>query len=376
MTRQMDEGTISSAPRVMRTPRNVEIAITSRCNLHCRYCYFFDNPEMEYADLPTGEWLRFFDELGRCAVINVTLAGGEPFVREDLPALIEGIVRNRMRFSLLSNGMLIDGEIAAFIARTGRCDYVQVSLDGSEPASHDAARGKGSFVGAFRGLQVLQRHRVPATVRVTIHRYNVHDLERMASLLLDDLGLSTFSTNSAGYLGSCSQHADELLLTTEQRQEAMDTLSRLAEKYNGRITAAAGPLAEARHWRRMEEARAQHLPPTPEGGRLTGCGCTSSKIAVNADGTIVPCTMLSHMRLGRINQDSLVDIWRNSPELNALRQRRAIPLAAFDFCADCPYTSYCSGNCPGLAYSLTGQVDHPSPDACLRRFLIDGGRIS
>lgn len=375
MTEQAAQGAVSAPPRTMRTPRSVEIAITSRCNLHCRYCYFFDNPEMEYADLPTVEWLSFFDELGRCAVMEVVLAGGEPFIRQDLPALIDGIVRNRMRFSLLSNGMLITDELACLIARTDRCNYVQVSLDGPEPASHDAARGRGSFAGALRGLQVLQRHRVPVAVRVTIHRHNVHDLDRMAELLLDELGLPSFSTNSAGYLGSCSQHADELLLTTEQRQEAMETLSRLVDKYDGRITASAGPLAEARQWRRMEDARAQQLSPFADGGRLTGCGCTSHKIAVNADGTIAPCTMLSHLKLGRINQDSLLEIWHNHPVLNGLRKRSDIALSAFDCCADCPYTSYCTGNCPGLAYSLTGQVDYPSPDACLRQFLNDGGNI-
>ena len=34
--------------RVMRTPRTVDIDLTARCNLRCRYCYFFDNPAVEY----------------------------------------------------------------------------------------------------------------------------------------------------------------------------------------------------------------------------------------------------------------------------------------------------------------------------------------
>ena len=92
-------------PRVMCTPRGVDIQLTAKCNLRCRYCYFFNNLAMEYRDLPTAEWLRFFDELGSLGVMDVTLSGGEPFMREDLPALLEGIVRNRMRFALLSNGI-------------------------------------------------------------------------------------------------------------------------------------------------------------------------------------------------------------------------------------------------------------------------------
>jgi Fe-coproporphyrin III synthase len=361
--------------KVMRAPRNLDIEITARCNLRCRYCYYFNNPAVEYRDLSTDEWLKFFDELGSLGVMKLILAGGEPFIREDLPALLEGIVRNRMRFSFLSNGGLINDEIAAFIARTGRCEYVQVSVDGSRAEVHDTCRGKGSFDGAIRGIRTLQRHRIDVAVRVTIHRGNVHDLENTAAFLLDELGLPSIGTNSAGYMGACCVNADDLLLNIEERKVAIAALLRLAAKYDGRISASAGPLTDGRMWRRMAEARAHNAPAFHNGGRLTACGCPKSKISVRADGTIVPCNMLNHIELGRINRDSLLEIWQNSPALNQLRNRNTIPLTGFEFCAGCSYIPYCTGNCPGLAYALTGTVDHPSPDACLRRFLEGGGAI-
>jgi SynChlorMet cassette radical SAM/SPASM protein ScmE len=359
----------------MRTPRSIDVELTARCNLRCTYCYFFSNPAVEYRDLSTDEWLRFFAECGRLGVMDLSLAGGEPFMRKDLKALLQGIVANRMRFCMLSNGTLIDDDIAAFIACTHRCNHVQVSLDGSRPETHDICRGKGSWEGAVRGIRTLQRQRVPVAVRVTIHRHNVGDLEDTARLLLEELGLSSFGTNSAGYLGVCRGNAGDILLTTGQRQQAMATLVRLVERYPGRIQAQAGPLAEARMWRQMEEARAGGAPVAWNGGHLTGCGCPNSKIAVRADGAIVPCNMLAHMELGRINRDSLAAVWQHSPALNQVRVRHTIPLTGFAFCADCGYAPYCTGNCPGLAYTLTGQVDHPSPDACLRRFLAEGGRL-
>jgi SynChlorMet cassette radical SAM/SPASM protein ScmE len=361
---------------LMRTPRSLDIEITARCNLRCRYCYFFNNPAVDYRELPTDEWLQFFAELGSLGVMTVTLAGGEPFIRDDLPILLEGLVRNRMRFTLLSNGTLIDDDIAAFIAGTGRCDHVQVSVDGSSAKAHDSCRGKGSFDGAIRGIRTLQRHRLNVTVRVTIHRNNVNDLEDIAHLLLEELDLPAFSTNSAGYLGTCRLNGADLLLNIEERQVAMATLLRLSERYNCRVSANAGPLADGRMWHRMEEARAQGAPAFPNGGHLTACGCPSSKIAVRADGAIVPCNMLAHMELGRINQDSLAEVWQTSPTLKQLRSRHTIPLTEFEFCAECSYSPYCTGNCPGLAYTLTGKIDHPSPDACLRRFLEEGGAIA
>jgi SynChlorMet cassette radical SAM/SPASM protein ScmE len=359
----------------MRTPRTVDVEITSRCNLRCRYCYYFDNSSVTYQDLPTDEWLKFFDELGRCAVMNVCLAGGEPFILEELPTLLNGIVRNRMRFSILSNGGLINDKIASYIAQTGRCDSVQISVDGSCPETHDVCRGKGSFERAVRGIGILKQNDIKVTVRVTIHRYNVHDLEDITHFLLDDLGLPGFSTNAAGYLGSCQKSSHELLLTTQDREVAMETLLRLSEKYPGRISAMAGPLAEARRWSKMKEACSEGGPQFTDGGYLTGCGCTSNKIAVRTDGTIIPCCMLAHIELGRINRDSIAEVWQHNPVLNSLRQRHTVELGSFEFCAGCAYIPYCTGNCPALAYTLTGQLNHPSPDACLRRYIEDGGKL-
>lgn len=366
---------MAMAGAIMRTPRHVDIEVTAQCNLRCRYCYFFNNPAVDYRDVSTDEWLAFFDELGRLGVMDVTLAGGEPFHRPDLRTLLEGVVRNRMRFALLSNGGLIDDAIAAYIAATGRCNYVQVSVDGSHAAPHDAARGKGAWAGAVRGIRTLQRHQVNVAVRLTIHHYNVDDLADAAHFLLEVLGLPGFSTNAAGYLGSCQRHAGELLLTTAERRQAMTTLAALNRQYDGRISAAAGPLAEERMWQRMEAARLANAPAFANGGYLTGCGCPFSKLAVRADGAIVPCSMLAHLVLGYINRDSLAEVWQTASALNALRTRRSIPLNSFATCAACAYQPYCTGNCPGLAYSLTGQVNHPSPDACLRGFLQQGGTL-
>jgi MoaA/NifB/PqqE/SkfB family radical SAM enzyme len=102
-------------PRLMRAPRKLYLEITANCNLRCRYCYFFNNPAVEYHDLSTAAWLQFFNELGSIGVMEVLLAGGEPFYRPDLHELLDGIVNNRMRFALLSNGGLIDDDMAGYL---------------------------------------------------------------------------------------------------------------------------------------------------------------------------------------------------------------------------------------------------------------------
>jgi SynChlorMet cassette radical SAM/SPASM protein ScmE len=326
-------------------------------------------------DLPKEEWLQFFEELNRCAVLNVCLSGGEPFYREDLKELIEGIVRNRMRFNILSNGTLITDQMAAFLASTRRCDSVQVSIDGSIPITHDAFRGKGTFAKGIQGIKLLQKYNIPVAVRVTIHRQNVTDLPNIARLLLEEIGLPGFSTNSASHMGLCRKNAEQVQLTTEERSLAMEILLRLSKKYNGRIGADAGPLSEVRNWFEVERARQEGKDCMPGRGYLTACGGTMNKIAVRADGVVVPCCQIPHIELGRINKDNLKEIWQHHPELKRLRERRNIPLGDFEFCKGCDYINYCTGSCPALAYTILGKENHPSPDACIRRFLEEGGRL-
>jgi len=365
---------MASVNAFMKTPRAVNLEITNRCNLRCLYCSHFESPGDVGRDLPTAEWLRFFEELNRCAVMKVTLGGGEPFLRHDMKELIDGIVRNRMRYSILTNGTLVTDDLAAYIASTKRCNSIQVSIDGSTAAVHDSCRGKGTFQKALAGIQILRDHRLPVTVRVTIHRENVRDLENIARLLLDDLALPGFSTNSASAFGMCVKN-NRVQLSVEDHMLAMDTLVRLDLKYRGRIHAQAGPLADAKLWSEMEQARQKGTGLLPGKGHLTACNCPKSEIYVRADGMIVPCTFLGHIELGHINRENLLEIWQHHPELTKLRERSLITLEEFDFCQGCGYLSYCTGNCPGMAYSLVGKVDHPSPDACFRRFLELGGRL-
>jgi SynChlorMet cassette radical SAM/SPASM protein ScmE len=361
--------------KLMKTPRSVDLSITNRCNLRCTYCSHFTGAGDVGQDLPKEEWLQFFEELNHCAVMNVTLQGGEPFCRKDLPELIEGIVRNRMRFNILSNGTLITDEMAAFLASTGRCDGVQISIDGSVPTTHDACRGEGNFVKAMEGIKCLLNNNVPVSVRVTIHKKNVNDLHNIAKLLLEEVGIPSFSTNSAAHMGLCRENAEQVQLTAEERSLAMEALLHLEKKYNGRIGATAGPLAEGRDWLEMEKACQQKIESMPGRGHLSGCNGPMEKLAVRADGVMVPCGQMSHVELGRINIDDLQEIWQEHPELEKLRGRHNIPLSDFEFCQGCDYIAYCTGNCPALAYTILGKENHPSPDACLKRFLEAGGRL-
>ena len=105
-------------------------------------------------DLPTATWLKFFEELAKIGIMDVSLTGGEALLRPDIFELIDGVIANRMRYNILSNGTLIDEKLLKKFEigkRRLRLDYIQVSIDGSRAEIHNNSR-PGSFDKAIRGL--------------------------------------------------------------------------------------------------------------------------------------------------------------------------------------------------------------------------------
>jgi SynChlorMet cassette radical SAM/SPASM protein ScmE len=357
-------------------PRSFDLSLTGRCNLRCAYCFYADEM-VGRRDVPTETWLAFFSELKSLAVRSATLSGGELFMRPDLWELIDGLVDARMRYGILTNGTLITEEtIEAFRqgGRRRRLDSIQVSIDGSCAAVHDASRGAGSFEKAIRGLRRLKEAGLPATARVTVNRHNVDDLENTVRLLLDGIGLARIGTNDAMAMGTGCSHRDDIVLLPEQRVKAMQTLVRLEREYPGRIQASAGSLALWHMFGEMEAAKAGGKKTRRwKMGCLSSCGCMFAKLAVHHDGMIVPCNMLAAASLGRIGETSIRSIWQDHPLLKEMRGRGQIPMDQVPGCAGCEWIPFCSGGCPAVVFTQTGNFYAANPECCYRKFIQETG---
>ncbi len=359
------------SPGIIPMPNNIDISLTGKCNLDCRYCFY--NESMEKAsDLPTDKWLGFFEELGSIGVRKLCLTGGEPFTRKDFFILIDGIIENKMRYSILTNGTLIDDRAMIEFAkgkRRLRLDTIQVSIDGSKPEIHNKSRPPDSFDKALAALKLLKENGFPVTVRVTINRHNVADIENIAALLIDEVGLNGFSTNEADYQGSARCQGQDIILTVEERKRAMDALVAINKKYDGRIGAQAGPLVRATMMSEISERIARGESSMPGRGILCSCGGVFSKMAVLHDGTFVPCNMLPDLIMGKIGETSLEEAWQTHPNIKAVRERRKIKINELEECRDCPYIGFCTGGCPGSVMAKTGRLNGIDPLVCYKRYL-------
>ncbi len=356
---------------ITTAPIEVDISLTGKCNLKCRYCFYNDSMEKS-ADLPAEKWMTLFSELGSSGVRKICLSGGEPFIRKDFFTLIDSIIENKMRYSILTNGTLIDEQTITEFAkgkRRLRLDSIQISIDGSNAKIHDKSRPPRSFDKALGALKLLKLHGFPVTVRVTINRHNVNDLESIAALLLVNVGLDSFSTNEADYQGSARCQGQDIILTVEERKQAMASLVALNEKYGGRISAQAGPLSRAKMMAEITEMLARGETKMPGRGTLCSCGGVFSKMAILHNGALVPCNMLPELVMGKIGETSIEEAWQTHPNINIVRKRRKIPLNSLEECRDCSYSGFCAGGCPGSVMAKTGKLNSIDPLSCYRHYL-------
>jgi SynChlorMet cassette radical SAM/SPASM protein ScmE len=355
----------------LKSPESITIAITGRCNLSCAYCFYADEMAA-LKDLPTQSWLDLFSEAKDAGVMKITLSGGEIFTRKDIFELIEGIVKNKMRFNILTNGTLITNSVAQALSRMRqRCGFIQVSLDGSKPETHDAIRGKGSFEKMVKGIDNLKKHNLPWTVRVTANKLNVRDLEAILDLLYEKLELRNFGVNEAFPRGAGQCNHSTLEMSKEDRRYAFRVMQDFDKAHPGVAAGtASGPLVIANMIKQIDKARQGGESDFPyQTGHLTGCNIMWKDLSILHDGTYVPCHQLPQIKLGTMGKDSLLNVWRCSSGLVELRKRHETALSSIPHCQKCNYIKYCTGGCPGVAYAITGDVNTINPRDCYRAYI-------
>lgn len=314
--------------------------LTERCNLRCRHCYQEGNPCKELSLQEVRDGLSEIDDLfaswsgryGLSFLPSFNITGGEPFLRLDLFNILREITSRGHEVFLLTNGTLVDAELALMLCDVG-VKGVQVSIEGPEEV-HDRVRGAGSYASALRGIGHLVHAGMPVTMNTTLSSWNAErfmELVPLASSLgVQRLGCSRLvpSGRGAGLVDS--------MLSPQQVRELYAAI--FAMKPKGLEIVSGDPIA------------GQMASPMPAGSAETvpwsGCAAGVSGLTILSDGTLVPCRRLP-IPLGNLRADSIREVWSTSPVLEALRDKGAYHGA----CGSCARWADCRG-CRAVAYAF------------------------
>lgn len=314
---------------------------TRACNLSCAHCYASAKYTPAPDELTTDEARVLFDDLARFGVPAVLLSGGEPLVRPDLFELVAYGRSLGLRFTLSSNGTLIDGDTAARLAAVGVV-YVGISLDGAAD-DHDRLRRKaGSHRAAVAGLRMLGEHGVRRGVRFTLTPETLGGFDAVQRLVLDER-IDRLCVYHLVPQGRGARLDD---VTVEQRRAAIHQLFEFAAAHPEVEVLTVdnpsdGPLLYRwlleRDPGRAAAARAALTWNTgARGGAGVGIGCIDER------GDVHPDQFSRGRRLGNVRERPFSQIWASptDPFVVALRSgSRPVP----EPCRDCDDYALCGG---------------------------------
>ncbi len=145
----------------------LDLALTNRCPLGCRFCSVCRDPLPE---LPAAAWVGLVRELaGKVPRLRLSLEGGEPLLRADLPGILEPCLACAEEVKVVSGGSLPLSRLPRDLRRHPRF-LLEVSLDGPEPI-HDFLRD-GSYRRARRFLETALADGVRVRVRSVVSEVN------------------------------------------------------------------------------------------------------------------------------------------------------------------------------------------------------------
>lgn len=325
--------------------------VAHSCNLNCGYCfasqgkYHGDRALMSFE---VGKQALDFlmTHSGTRHNLEVDFFGGEPLMNWDVVKQLVEYARSvekdygkNFRFTLTTNGMLIDDDVIDFANK--EMSNVVLSLDGRKEIN-DRTRvdyaGNGSYdqiVPKFQKM-VEARGGKDYYMRGTFTHANpdfTEDVFHMA-----DLGFTELSMEPVvcGADDPAALTPEDLEIVKDQYEIlAVDMLRRKREGnpitfYHYMLDLTGGPCIYK---------------------RISGCGSGTEYMAVTPWGDLYPC----HQFVGE-EEYKLGDVW-NGVTNNALREEfRACNAYARPECADCWAKLYCSGGCAANAYHASGSI--------------------
>ena len=325
--------------------------VAHTCNLNCSYCFASQGKyHGERAVMPFEVGKQALDFLiahsGSRRNLEVDFFGGEPLMNFDVVKRLVAYARSieqehgkHFRFTLTTNGMLIDDDVIEFANR--ECHNVVLSLDGRKEI-HDRFRkdyaGNGSWeriVPKFQKL-VAARGGKNYYMRGTFTHANPDFLKDIQVML--DLGFTELSMEPV----VCAE-GDPSALTPEDLEIVKEQYEQLA-------------VLMIRRRREGKPFAFYHYMIDLDGGpcvykRISGCGSGTEYMAVTPWGDLYPC----HQFVGE-ERFRLGDVWHGVENTEVRSEFAACNVYAREECKTCWARLYCSGGCAANAWHATGSV--------------------
>jgi radical SAM protein with 4Fe4S-binding SPASM domain len=320
--------------------------ITLACDLACRHCGSRAGRERP-DELTTAECLDLVEQMADLGVKEVTLIGGEAYLREDWLDIIRAIRARGMICATTSGGR---GLTAAIVAQAKAAGLMgaSISIDGDE-ATHDRLRGvAGSYRAGFEAMKAIREQGLRLSCNTQINRLSMPILGEILETIAA-AGVRAWQIQLTVPMGRAADEP-EILLQPHDLLELFPLLATLKARCD-ELGVRMWPGNNIGYFGPYESVLRGHNYR----GHGGSCGAGRATLGIEANGAIKGCPSLptTPWTGGNIRDASLKDIWERSEALRYTRDRTTRDL--WGYCQTCYYAEECMSGCTWTSFVTLGK---------------------
>lgn len=319
--------------------------VTQRCNHTCRHCYNVWNPPGDYPtdELSTDETLALLRKaLDEADCRHVTLTGGEPLLRPDLPQMLDLLRERGVASTIISNGRLLEEPTVVELLDRG-AGLFELPLLGSRREVHDYLSGApGAFDAVLAAMARLRYHHGQFIAVFVATRVNL-------PLLYDTIKLA-FAFGARGVMlnrfnpgGRGRENLAELLPTVQEMRQALEIADAAAAEFKLPISCSIP----------IQPCLIPHDPYGRLGFGFCAAGTERAYYTLDPLGNVRPCNHTPTI-LGNLREETL-------GEIIAPQRMAAFAAARPAYCAGCKLEFTCQGGCKAAAQVCYGSLEAEEP---------------
>lgn len=288
----------------------VTIELTQRCPNECIYCSSLSCIDAEET-LSYDTVCQIVDDAVLLGAKQINLSGGEPFLRDDITAIVDYIYAKGLIIRLYSSGIFYDEEyqdIPDELLRSivGKVDYLIINYESSDPDCYADIMGTKSDNLNLVNESICKAIALGINVEAHIVPMKCNFRQIPATLKnLYAMGVSNVSLLRLVPQGRVEKYQEMVVLSEDEQKELKDIALSMSEQYGDKL----------------------RLGKPFRTGTYTSCMTGTVRLAVRYDGFVFPCGafkdgMMEFMNCppDNVKEKRLVDIYQSSDYVKKVRE--------------------------------------------------------